>query len=112
VSIWGDDLDGRNYNEVWDHGATKTRPPEDFRWHHNRCVFGHGKDVVAMKYDSAAEFRAIRLAWLDQFELRITEEGDYRWWTWYDGDGSVRWAERRLVSAPLPKIPGLWPADE
>ena len=112
MSVWGDDLNGRDYNETWGPEATVTRPPEDYRWHHDKCNIGHGNDVVKTAYDSAAEFRAVRLAWLDQFELTISEEFGARWWRWYDGDGSVRWAESRPLSAPLPKQPGLWPANE
>lgn len=111
MSVWGDDLNGLDYNSKRAYGMTETVPPADYRWHHSTLVFGQGKDIVHTDYDVKAELRELRLNWLDQFEMRIEEEGDYRWWKWYDGD-TCRWSERRPMSAPLPKLPGFWPSDE
>lgn len=112
ISVWGDDLNGADYNTKRGGSMSITVPPEDYRWHHSAINIGHGKDVVATQYDCRAELREIRLSWLDQFDMVIEEDGAYRWWRWYDGLGSVRWAERRLLTAPLPKVPGFFPSDD
>lgn len=89
-----------------------TEPPIDYRWHHVECKIGGGNDVVkSMTAVTLQNHREMRLAWLDQFELEITEKGAFRWWMWYDGERSVRWAESRPLSDPLPKVPGFWPSD-
>lgn len=112
MSVWGDNLDGRDYNTQRTYGMTETIPPEDYQWHHSTLIFGQGNDIVATEYNTKADFRELRLNWLDQFDLEIQEEDDYRIWRWYDEERTVRWSERRPVAAPLPKVPGFWPSDE
>lgn len=110
----GSDLNGRDYNEVRGLGMTETIPPEGYTWHHYKTNIGAGNDstVSPLAEQTLADLREMRLTWLDQFDMEISEEGAFRWWKWYDGDRAVRWSERRPLSAPLPKCPGFWPSDE
>lgn len=128
MSVWGDDLDGRDYNTKRAYGMSVTAPPEDYRWHHHQINANQGADstVTPLSQETKANHRADRMAWLDQFDLEIREEGEWRYWRWLGDDSDLRgayndnsgcprkvmWSERRPIGARLPKIPGFWPADE
>lgn len=128
MSVWGENLDGRTWNDSRGTSMSVTAPPADYRWHHSKTNIGQGNDEVYSEYrtETMAKYREIRLAWLDQFDLEIAEEGKYRVWRWLgkktnrpsgymSSNGArrlVKWEERRPIDAPLPKTPGLWPSDE
>lgn len=117
MSVWGDDLNGADYNTKRAYGMSVNAPPEDYRWHHYSINTGMGKDstVSPLSQETKANHREMRQAHLDQFEMEITEEGDWRYWRWYteeSGRRIVMWSERRPIDAPLPKIPGFYPSDE
>lgn len=111
MSINGDQLNGRDYSTKRDYSMTVTEPPADYRWRHYTINMGQGKDstVSPLAQATLTTLMELRLAYLDQFEMEVTEEGAHRYWRWYDEDRSVRWWERRPVTDPLPKQPGLWP---
>lgn len=116
-SVWGDSLRGENFNTRRDYSMTETAPPEDARWHHyaHSHLIGEDSTVSPLAKQTLEELKRIRIEWLSQFEMFVTEEGAYRWWRWYSVEGGkyiCRWEERRLVDAPLPKTPGLWPTDD
>lgn len=113
-SVWGDQLNGADYNMQRTYGMTETVPPENSRWHHYKINIGQGNDstVSPLTEETLANHRAERLAWLDQFQMEITEEGAFRWWKWYDGNRVCRWSERRPLSDPLPSVPGFFPSDK
>lgn len=115
MSIYGDAIDGRQFQDSRKYSMSETVPPINYRWHHNEMRLGMGNDVVASQYNFKEELREVRLGWLDQFILEVTEEGVYRYWRWYTGGSGQRkvvWWERRLLSDPLPKTPGFWPSDD
>jgi hypothetical protein len=105
----GWNVDGRQFSEQRGPNMTQTQPPADYRW----------TTVIAADYrnnppqDHAAHevWKALRLEFLAQFEMQITESGKYRYWRWLDKKGATRWWERRPLSDPMPTTPGLWPAD-
>lgn len=125
---WGDQLNGADYNTARTYGMSVAVPPTNYRWCHHTAVIGQGNDRVAsaLAVQTKEELRDLRLSWLDQFDLEIREEGNYRYWRWLgersglrgayvDDAGTprqVRWSEKRSIDTPLPKTPGFWPSDE
>lgn len=127
-SVWGDQLDGRDFNEQRSYGMSVTTPPENYKWHHytiNSCQ-GNDSTVSELALETRAALKDMRLSYLDQFDLEIREEGEYRYWRWLGDDNDLRgcyidqsgrgrkvvFSERRPIDSPLPKVPGLWPRDE
>ena len=123
-TIWGAALNGRDYCDKRSLTMTETEPPEEGTWHHHTAIHGSGSDDPRseISLQTEEEWKARRLAWLDQFDLVISEEPEagYRVWRWlgdasdapsaYNGR-SVRFSERRPWSARQPTTPGLWPKD-
>lgn len=117
MSVWGDDLNGADFNTKRDYGMSVKSPPVNYKWHHHTSNSGIGMDstVTPLAAETKVQHREMRQAYLDQFDMEITEEGDWRYWRWYterSGRRIVMWSERRPLSQSLPKVPGFWPADE
>lgn len=98
---------------------TTTTPPIAYRWT-TRYTADLSNNPPINPIDHEV-WKATRLSFLDQYELIVSEEGKYRIWRWLDGpstnpsafnDRLVVWWERRPIKAPLPRTPGLWPADD
>ena len=128
ASVWGDMLDGRDFNTQRAYGMSVNGPPEDYKWRHYEINANQGSDstVSELAKETRAIHKELRLSYLDQFDLEIREEGAYRYWRWLGDDNDLRgcyvdesgrgrkvvYSERRPISVPLPKVPGLWPRDE
>lgn len=106
-------LDGRIFSEQRSLNMTETAPPETYQWYHRHpgSKLGDGDPSTPIVDQTQDEWRELRLTFLDQFTMTVTEEGKYRWWRWVDDTGKVRWSERRLLTDPMPATPGLWPAN-
>lgn len=127
-SVWGDQLDGRDFNTKRAYGMSVNAPPATYRWHHYEANINMGSDSTVSELDKETRVIAteLRLSYLDQFDLEIREEGEYRYWRWLGDDNDLQgcyidqsgrgrkvvYSERRPIAAPLPKVPGLWPRDE
>lgn len=125
-------LNGADYNQLRGVSMTETFPPEGSKWHHYKASIGGGNDstISPITEETIKDLRDMRLNWLDQFDLEISEEAEkgFRVWRWLGDElddsslqigytsrsgrrREVRWTEKRPWSAALPKTPGFWPSE-
>jgi hypothetical protein len=116
--IPGWELDGRFFCDQRSVSMTTTTPPADYRWT-SKTATDYQNNPPTNPTDQEV-WKSMRLAFLEKYTLVVSEEGKYRIWRWLDGPSEgpsafegrlVVWHERRLLSEPLPLVPGLWPAD-
>lgn len=112
-------LSGRQLADERSVSMTTTMPPPNTTW---------SSRTLNRFEEDEANWRELRLTWLDQYELEISDspEKGFRVWRWLgnfesneklayvDKKGNQRkvvWTERRFWDEPLPSQPGLWPQD-
>jgi len=107
--LHGWDVDGRQFSDQRSLSMTTTAPPADYRW--TTAIAASYSNNPPLNPAAHEVWKALRLEYLAQFTLTIIEDKTHRYWFWRDKSQKTHWWERRLLSAPLPTTPGLWPAD-